>query len=235
MPPLSILVVDDDPDILKFLQTSLGRYGWEIRTVLGGEEALRMVEERLPDLVLLDIIMPKMDGFEVCKRLRSLYSVPIIMLSARGDMADKVQCLNLGADDYITKPFGLEELVARIQAVLRRSQAKGPGQDLHVFIQDSLEIDFTTRQVTVNGREIKLTATEYNLLQELVAHAGQILSHRDLLMNVWGPEYKIEREYLHVYIGRLRAKIEPDPKKPRYIINVPGKGYMFQAVPQSQG
>ena len=143
--------------------------------------------------------------------------------------------LEPGADDYITKPFGLEELVARIQAVLRRSQAKGPGQDLHVFIQDSLEIDFTTRQVTVNGREIKLTATEYNLLQELVAHAGQILSHRDLLMNVWGPEYKIEREYLHVYIGRLRAKIEPDPKKPRYIINVPGKGYMFQAVPQSQG
>ncbi len=230
MPSLSILVVDDDPEILKFLRAGLGHEGWEIYTVLNGKDALSYVEQHPPDLVILDIILPEMDGMEVCRRLQSLSKVPVIMLSARGEMADKVQCLDLGADDYLTKPFGLEELVSRIKAVLRRSQPKEPDSSPRFFIQDGLEIDFNARRVTTNGRESKLTSTEYSLLRELVVNAGRPISHRDLLNSVWGPEYRTEREYLHVYIGHLRTKIEVDPRNPRYIISVPGKGYLFQAT-----
>jgi len=181
--------------------------------------------------VILDIMMPKVDGFEVCQRLREWSQIPIIMLSARGDEEDKVKCLDLGADDYITKPFGVEELLARVKAVFRRTQAVGATLTRPAFTSGDLTINFVERRVTIADREVKLTPTEYNLLQELVLNAGKVLTHTHLLSKVWGPEYRDEREYLHVFIRRLRNKLEPDPTNPSYIITVPGVGYQFKAIP----
>lgn len=223
----NILVVDDDEKIIKFLRYNLSREGWHILTARDGAEALEVVAGESPDLILLDIMLPRVDGFEVCRRLRQWTQVPIIGLSARGDTADKVKCLNLGADDYITKPFGIDELIARIKAVLRRNKMDDLAPASPSFQSGDLKIDFITRTVTVGGNEVKLTPTEYKLLQELVLGGGQALSHRHLLSKIWGPEYKTEREYLHVYIGHLRTKLEADPKNPRYIISVPGVGYQF--------
>ncbi|MFH1647415.1 MAG: response regulator transcription factor [Chloroflexota bacterium] len=223
-----ILVVDDDEKILKFLRYNLAREGWHILTARDGAEALQVVEREPLDLILLDIMLPRVDGFEVCRRLRQFSHVPIIGLSARGDVADKVRCLNLGADDYITKPFGVDELIARIKAVLRRNKVDDAAPAGTSFQSGDLEIDFVARRVTVAGREVRLTPTEFKLLRELVLGEGQALSHRHLLGKIWGPEYKTEREYLHVYIGHLRTKLEADPKNPRYILSVPGVGYRFQ-------
>jgi two-component system, OmpR family, KDP operon response regulator KdpE len=223
-----ILVVDDDEKILKFLRFNLSREGWHILTADNGADAVEIVEKEHPDLVLLDIMMPGIDGFEVCQRLRQWSQVPIIGVSARGDTADKVKCLDLGADDYITKPFGIDELIARIKAVLRRNKIEDTALISSTFYSGDLKIDFTTRTVTLGTNEIKLTPTEYKLLSELVLNKGQILAYRYLLGKIWGPEYKTEREYLHVYIGHLRSKIEPDPKNPTYIVSVPGTGYRFQ-------
>jgi len=225
-----ILVVDDDDKIVKFLRFNLSGEGWHIHTAGDGAEALRMVEKAPPDLILLDMMLPKVDGFEVCRRLRQWSQVPIIGLSARGDTADKVKCLDLGADDYITKPFGIDELIARVKAVLRRNKFDDSIPARSYFKCGNLKIDFITRRVTSDGNEVKLTPTEYKLLRELVLSAGQTLGYRYLLGKIWGPEYKTEREYLHVYIGHLRAKFEPDPKKPMYIISVPGVGYQFQNI-----
>ncbi len=225
-----ILVVDDDEKIRKFLRVNLSGEGWHILTAADGAEALRKVERDPPDLVILDIMMPKMDGFEVCRRLRQWSQVPIIGLSARGDMADKVKCLNLGVDDYITKPFGIDELIARVKAVLRRNKFDDSMSPKSSFTSGDLKVDFTARRVTTDGNEIRMTPTEYKLLRELVLGAGQALSYKYLLGKIWGPEYKTEREYLHVYIGHLRAKIEPDQRNPVYIISVPGVGYQFQDI-----
>jgi len=225
-----ILIVDDDREIIKFIEANLRKEGWQVQTATDGYQALRLIAVDSPDLVILDIMMPGLDGVEVCRRLRTRSQVPVIMLSARGNLEDKVDCLNLGADDYLTKPFGVEELIARVRAVLRRNK---PNQRLiprTLLASGSLEIDFITRRVTCHGQEIKLTPTEYNLLQELALHAGRTLDYNYLLKRVWGPEYEIEREYLHVYIGRLRAKIEPDPKQPQYIISIPGMGYKLQKM-----
>jgi len=225
-----VLIVDDDPAIIKFLRANLKAEDYETLAALDGAEALETIERELPDLVILDIMMPKVDGFEVCRQLREWSQIPIIVLSARGDEQDKVKCLDLGADDYITKPFGVEELLARVKAVFRRTQAIGATATQPAFSSDDLEINFAQRKVTIAGDEVKLTPTEYHLLQELVLNAGKVLTHIHLLNKVWGPEYRDEREYLHVFIRRLRNKLEPDRANPRYILSVPGVGYQFKAT-----
>ena len=210
-----ILVVDDELSIIKFLRANLESKGYEVLTAINGAEALQTFEMELPDLVILDIMMPKMDGFEVCRRLREWSQIPIIMLSARGDESDKVKCLDLGADDYITKPFGKDELIARVRAVTRRTETAASMPAQPSFTSGDLEISFAQRRVTVAGKEVKLTPTEYTLLQEFVLNAGKVLTHTHLLNKVWGPEYSEEREYLHVFVRRLRAKLEPAPTNPR--------------------
>jgi len=172
-------------------------------------------------------MMPKMDGFEVCRRLREWSQIPIIMLSARGDEKDKVKCLDLGADDYIVKPFGANELMARVSAVLRRTKTADISPAKSTITSGDLSINFARRQVTRAGMEVKLTPTEYTLLQELAVNSGKVLTHTHLLNKVWGPEYRDEREYLHVFARRLRSKLEPDPNNPTYILTVSGVGYHF--------
>ncbi len=223
-----VLVVDDELSIIKLLRANLEANGYEVLAAMDGAEALQTFEMELPDLMILDITMPKTDGFEVCRQLRAWSQVPIIMLSARGDLNDKVKCLDLGADDYITKPFAKGELIARMRAVLRRTEAAAatPGQPS--FTTGDLRISFAQRRVTTAGKEVKLTPTEYRLLQELVLNAGKVLTHTHLLNKVWGAEYGEEREYLHVFIRRLRAKLEPDPANPKYITTVSGIGYQFK-------
>lgn len=225
-----ILVVDDDQDIIELLQAILEAEGWETLTSVDGAQALRTIERELPDLVILDIMMPKIDGFGVLRRLREWSQIPIIALSARGEVTDKVKCLNLGADDYITKPFRGDELIARAKAVLRRSEAANAIPAQPSFTRGDLKIDFVERRVTVAGNEVKFTATEYSLLREFVLNAGKVLTHANLLKKVWGPEYGQEKEYLHVFVGRLRAKLEPDPAKPKYVITIPGVGYRFMST-----
>jgi len=226
-----ILVVDDEISIVKFLRANLESKGYEVLAAMNGAEALQTFEMEFPDLVLLDIMMPKMDGFEVCHRLREWSQIPIIMLSARGDESDKVKCLDLGADDYITKPFGAGELIARVRAVLRRTKAAATTPSQPSFTSGDLQINFAQRRVTMAGKEVKLTPTEYSLLQELVVNAGKVLSHIHLLNKVWGLEYREDRQYLHVFVRRLRAKLEAVPRNPRYIITVSGVGYQFTDTP----
>ncbi len=225
-----IVVVDDDKDIIELLQAILEAECWETLTSVDGAQALRTIERELPDLVILDIMMPKIDGFGVLRRLREWSQIPIIALSARGEVTDKVKCLNLGADDYITKPFRGDELIARAKAVLRRSEAANAIPAQPSFTRGDLKIDFVERRVTVAGNEVKFTATEYSLLREFVLNAGKVLTHANLLKKVWGPEYGQEKEYLHVFVGRLRAKLEPDPAKPKYVITIPGVGYRFMST-----
>ena len=222
-----ILTVDDELSILKFLRSNLEDRGYTVISATNGEEALHMIEMELPDLIILDVMMPKMDGFEVCRQLREWSQIPIIMLSARGDEKDKVRCLDLGADDYIVKPFGANELIARVSAVLRRTKTAGVSPTKSSITSGDLVINFAARQVTSAGLEIKLTPTEYALLQELAINAGKVLTHTHLLNKVWGSEYREEREYLHVFIRRLRSKLEPDPNNPKHIITVSGVGYQF--------
>ncbi|MBI4284307.1 MAG: response regulator transcription factor [Chloroflexi bacterium] len=225
---IAILVVDDDPSINQLLQACLEGEGWKARAALSGEQALKMVNEDPPDLIILDIMLPGISGTEVCRRILDTYSMPIIMLSARGDMKDKVTCLNAGADDYITKPFTIDELIARVKAVMRRSRWERTTTSPAIFPNADLEVDFNTEIVKLHGCELTLTRTEYYLLRELALNAGKILTHRHLLAKVWGHEYYGETEYLHQYIRHLRTKIEPDPKQPRHIITVPGRGYRLE-------
>lgn len=226
----SILVVDDELSIIKLLRANLEDCGYRVLTAMDGAEAVRTFEKEQFDLVILDITMPKMDGFDVCRRLREWSKIPIIMLSARGDEMDKVKCLELGADDYITKPFGLNELKARINAVLRRNKAADSSPTMSLFKCDNININFAERRVKVNDREVKLTATEYNLLRELVLNANKTLSHSMLLNRVWGPEYSQEKEYVRVFVRRLREELEPEPGNPRYILTVPRVGYQFKTT-----
>jgi len=225
-----IMIVDDDPAILRLLSANLKARGYEVITATNCEESLEAVQKDFVDLIILDLMMPKVDGVQVCRRIREWSDVPIIILSARGDENDKVKCLDLGADDYLTKPFGIDELIARIRAVLRRNKIDDAAPSRAAFRSGRLKIDFMTRKVTNDGKEVKLTPTEYKLLRELALGAGQALDYRYLLGKIWGPEYKTEREYLHVYIGHLRAKIEPDPRNPVYILSVPGVGYRFRSA-----
>jgi two-component system KDP operon response regulator KdpE len=220
-----ILIVDDDPAILRLLSTNLKARGYEIFTATDGEESLEAVQKDFVDLIILDLMMPKVDGVEVCRRVREWSDVPIIILSARGDENDKVKCLELGADDYLTKPFGIAELMARIKTAFRHRGDPTVAPALSLFVCDGLEINFAKRHVTVDGREITLTPTEFALLQHLAVNSDKVLTHNMLLQSVWGNEYSSEKEYLRVFVGRLRRKLELDPKNPRYIQTIPGVGY----------
>ena len=220
-----LLVVDDEPQILRSLRTALTAAGYDIQTAATGEEALRLLQGRLPDLVILDLVLPGISGLEVCRRLREHSSVPILVLSARGEERDKVAALDLGADDYLTKPFGVEELLARIRAALRRAAGvRGPST---VIAAGDLRVDVDRRLVTRAGVEVHLTATQFNLLKTLVVHAGRVLTHTYLLRTVWGPEYESETQLLRVFIAQLRRKVEQDPAHPRHIRTEPGVGYRF--------
>jgi len=220
-----ILVVDDDPAIIRLLCTNLKARGYKVSTAMDGEESLEAVEKDFVDLIILDLMMPKIDGVEVCRRIREWSNVPIVVLSARGDEKDKVKCLELGADDYLTKPFGIAELMARIKTALRHSDTSGVAAAPANFSCGDLEINFAMRRVTVGGKEVKLTPTEYAVLQHLAVNTNKVLTHSMLLQGVWGSEYSSEKEYLRVFVGRLRKKIESDYKNPRYILTVPGVGY----------
>ncbi|MDD5093534.1 MAG: response regulator transcription factor [Dehalococcoidia bacterium] len=224
-----VLVVDDDPIILKFVAANLRARDFEVIMAEDGPSALKSMEEKLPDLVILDIMMPGMDGIEVCHRIREWSPVPIIMLSAKSEVGNKVDLLNLGADDYITKPFGIEELMARVRAVMRR-KTRSDHVDSAAFVSDDLEVNLGRRVVTVGGKQIKLSPIEYSLLRELVQNAGKVITHQMLLSRVWGPEYGEEIEYLRVYIGRLRNKIEPDPQNPKHILTESGVGYSLRKM-----
>ena len=219
-----VLVVDDEPETVKYVSANLRARGYDVLTAEDGRTALKVFNESVVDLIILDIMMPGPDGFEVCQAIRRQSDVPIIILSARGQEKDIVRALDLGADDYLTKPFGVEEMLARVRAVLRRT-AQVPTTPRPPLVVGDLEIDFAARRVTVGGREVQLTPTEYDLLAHLAINAGRVLTHRTLLQSVWGPEYGEETEYLWAYIRRLRRKIEPDPSNPRYILTHPGVGY----------
>jgi two-component system KDP operon response regulator KdpE len=220
-----ILVVDDEPQIRRVLRSTLATHGYEIAEAKTGEEALEWLRKEAPDLVLLDMNMPGMGGVEACREIRRASDAPIIMLTVRNAERDKVAALDAGADDYVVKPFGIEELLARIRAALRRY---APGDALPPFASKDLSIDFEARQVRVRDRDVHLTPKEYDVLKHLVANQGKPLTHRRLLQAVWGPDYGEETESLRVVINQLRKKLEADPARPRYILTEPWVGYRFQ-------
>ena len=222
----TILVVDDDPRMLRLLRLNLERAGYRVATEGDGVAALDRVDLERPDLILLDVMMPAMDGFTFLARLREFSAVPVILLTAKGEERDKVQGLDLGADDYLTKPFGPAELLARVRAVLRRKAQPGEATPSILSIGD-LTIDLARRRVVRQGEEIHLTPTEYKLLRELATNRGKVLLHGELLARVWGPEYRDEVDYLWTYVRYLRHKIEPDPAHPRYLLSEPGVGYVL--------
>jgi len=221
-----ILVVDDDPQIRRVMRATLVGHKYEVTEARNGEDALARISENVPDLVLLDMNMPGMGGLETCQHLRFGSDVPIIILSVRNTERDKVAALDAGADDYITKPFGMEELLARIRAALRRAPTSPEGGP-HSLATPDLQIDFDTRRIRVKGKETRLTPKEFDLLRYLVSQAGKPVPHRELLQAVWGPDYGDEPEYLRVFINQLRKKIEPDPARPKYILTEPWIGYRF--------
>lgn len=222
-----ILIVDDEPRMIRFIQMNLELEGYEVIQARNGFEALNQVRDTLPDLVILDVMMPDMDGFETLRLLREISQVPVIMLTVKADEEDKVKGLELGADDYVTKPFGPRELSSRVKAVLRRTEMPAPVEKSVLRIDDYLQIDFDRRLVIAGGQEIKLRPTEYRLLYHLVNNAGRIMTHEQLLSKAWGYEYREESHYLRLYITYLRQKIEPDPANPRYIFTERGVGYRF--------
>jgi two-component system, OmpR family, KDP operon response regulator KdpE len=225
-PSIRILIVDDEPQIRRFLRTTLSAHGYRVIEASCGREAMTLTATERPELMLLDLGLPDIEGLEVIHRLREWSTVPIIVVSVRGQEAKKIEALDSGADDYVTKPFGMGELLARIRAALRhRLQAE---VDDPVFRSAGLTVDLTRRIVTVDGREVKLTPKEYDLLRVLVTHAGKVITHQHLLREVWGPGSVHETHYLRVYIGQLRQKLEPDPAQPRYILTEPGVGYRLR-------
>lgn len=220
-----ILVVDDEPQIRRSLQVSLEAKGYAVITAESGEQALQAIAHRLPDVIVLDLLMPGMDGLELTRQLRERLTVPIIVLSAIGEERRKVEALESGADDYVTKPFGMEELLARIRSLLRRvAGARGPQP---VFASSGLTVNFDRREVRLNGELVKLTPTEYDLLKHMIENAGKVLTHRMLLTVVWGPAYADQAQYLRVFVGQLRKKLEKNPARPRFILTDPGVGYRF--------
>lgn len=223
-----ILVVDDEKPLQDFVRRNLEVRGFNVLTASNGLEALAHFNTRQVDLVILDLMMPHMDGLETIRRIRSQSLVPIIVLSALGEESDKVQALNLGSDDYLTKPFGVPELMARVHAVLRRSSwLEIPEQGETHFIRGEFTVDITRHLVLVRGEPLELTPTEFNLLVFLLENAGKVLPHKRILQHVWGQEYGLETEYLRVYIGRLRQQIEEDPGKPKRLLTERGIGYRF--------
>jgi two-component system KDP operon response regulator KdpE len=225
-----VLVVDDEPQITRVLRTSLFTHGYDVRTAADGASALETFGDWHPDLVVTDLVMPgvDVDGLELCRRLRAVSQVPIIVLSAKGDERAKVGALDLGADDYVTKPFGIDELLARMRAALRRAAMAPAGEESQAVVEaGDFRVDLEARAVIVRGADVRLTPKEFELLVYLLRHPGKVLTHRALLAAVWGGESVEQTEYLRVFIGQLRKKIEPDPARPRYILTEPWIGYRF--------
>jgi two-component system KDP operon response regulator KdpE len=220
-----ILVVDDEPQIRRVLRSTLSFRGYTISEATTGEEALELVRKRKPDLILLDVNLPGMSGVETCREIRRSSDAPIIMLTVRNAERDKVIALDAGADDYVTKPFGIEELLARVRASLRRHPS---AESLPSFVSRELSVDFEQRRVTVGGEIVHLAPKEFEVLRYLIANQGKPVSHRRLLQSIWGPEYGEETENLRVVINQLRKKIEKDPAQPKYILTEPWVGYRFQ-------
>jgi two-component system KDP operon response regulator KdpE len=222
-----ILVVDDEERIVRFIRLNLEHDGFIVSEAFNGKQALQRLRDVTPDLILLDVMMPDMDGFEVLEMIREISSVPVIMLTAKGEENDRVRGLELGADDYVTKPFSPRELTSRIKAVLRR--AEGPGAGMHGLIEvdERLKIDFDRREIWLEGKLVKLRPTEYRLLYHLVQNAGWVISHDQILAKVWGYEYRDEPHYVRLYINYLRQKLEKDPADPKYILTERGVGYRF--------
>ncbi len=226
-----ILVVDDEPRMTKFVRMNLELEGYRVGEAANGLEALNKVRNALPDLVILDVNMPELDGFETLKLIRETGNVPVIMLTVKADEEDRIKGLELGADDYVTKPFSPRELASRVKAVLRRTGMPAPTEKTEIKVDDDLSIDFKKREVIVRGdaspSRIKLRPTEYRLLYHLVNNAGYVMTHDMLLAKVWGHEYRDESQYVRLYINYLRHKIEPDPANPKYILTEHGVGYRF--------
>jgi two-component system KDP operon response regulator KdpE len=221
-----VLVVDDDPQILRAIDINLRARGYDVKCARDGREALVMASRRPPDLVILDLGLPDMDGTDVIRGLRGWTTAPIMILSGRGDSRDKVEALDAGADDYITKPFDIEELLARVRAVGRRGDRLPPAT---VLSFGALDVDFAARTVTgAGGEEVRLTPTEWHILEVLTRHPGRLVTQREVLTEVWGPQYVKETSYLRVYLTGLRRKLEPDPGRPRYLITEPGMGYCYE-------
>jgi two-component system KDP operon response regulator KdpE len=226
MPDQRVLVIDDEEAILRFLRVALSSQGYTVIEQRTGREGISSVATAKPDVVILDLGLPDIDGVEVTRLLREWTRIPIIILSVRGSESDKIAALDAGADDYLTKPFGMGELLARLRAALRRTAST---DDEPVFIAGSLSVDLSRRLVTVSGHEVQLTPTEYGLLRVLVTHAGKVLTHHHLLREVWGVEFGEEFHMLHVNISNLRRKIEPDLARPQFIVTEPGVGYRLKA------
>ena len=230
-----ILVVDDEPRYLRLVEINLDSNGYHVQTATNGKQSIEMVASCQPDLVLMDVMMPVMDGFTACEHIREFSEVPIIIVTAKTEEPDRVRGLDAGADDYILKPFSSQELLARVRAVLRRAERNAPyGFEQAVFCHHELEIDIPKAQVRGNGNEIRLTATEYRLLVTLAGSRGRLVTPEELLTRVWGPEYRDERDVLWVGLSRLRQKIEPDPKNPIHIITRQGLGYIFPAESEQE-
>ena len=224
-----ILVVDDEPQLTRVLRTGLKSRGYDVRAAADGLAGFETFSDWHPDLVITDLAMPVMDGLELCRRLRAISQVPIIVLSAKGEEKTKVEALDIGADDYITKPFGIDELLARVRASLRRAVTVTPEPESTILNAGDFHIDLETRKVLVNDREVHLTPKEFDLLVYFVKHSGKVLTHRTLLAAIWGGNYVEQNEYLRVFVGNLRKKLEPDPTHPRYILTEPWIGYRFSA------
>ncbi|MFN2233226.1 MAG: response regulator transcription factor [Anaerolineales bacterium] len=222
-----ILVVDDEARMVRFIQLNLEHDGFQVISAYNGREALEQVRSQLPNLVLLDVMMPDLDGFEVLKRIRDQSSVPVIMLTAKGEEDDRVHGLELGADDYITKPFSPRELVSRVRAVLRRTETESNVTSGIIEVDDRLKLDFNRREIWINDQIVQLRPTEYRLLYHLVQNAGWVITHEQLLTKVWGYEYRDEPHYVRLYINYLRKKLEEDPANPKYILTERGVGYRF--------
>jgi two-component system, OmpR family, KDP operon response regulator KdpE len=222
-----ILVVDDEPQITRVLRRSLTTHGYDVRVAADGLAALQTFGDWPPDLVVTDLAMPHTDGLQLCRNLRAISQVPIIVLSVRGEEKTKVQALDAGADDYVTKPFGMDELLARIRAALRRAAAAKTEEAAPVLEVGDFRLDLENRSVAVKGSEVHLTPKEYDLMVYLVSHPGKVLTHRTLLTSIWGGESAEQTEYLRVFVGQLRKKIEPEPAAPRYILTEPWIGYRF--------
>ena len=223
-----ILVIDDEPAIRRFLRATLAGHGYTLLEAATAQAGIALAAERQPDVILLDLGLPDLDGLDVTKQLREWTSTPIIVLSARGQEHDKVAALEAGADDYLTKPFGVAELMARIKVALRHAARSAQPSGETVFAVGSLRVDLSRRLVQVNGAEVHLSPIEYKLLATLIRHAGKVITHQQLLREVWGPGYGEEAHYLRVYMGQLRHKLEATPARPRYLLTEPGVGYRLQ-------
>ncbi|SRR6266498_390945 len=223
-----ILVVDDEPQLTRVLRTGLKSRGYDVRTAADGLSGFETFKEWHPNLVITDLAMPNMNGLELCRRLRSISPVPIIVLSAKGEEKTKIEALDIGADDFVTKPFGIDELLARVRASLRRAASQVTAEAPATILQaGDFRIDLESRSVVVRGREVHLTPKEFDLLTYFVKHAGKVLTHRTLLAALWGGNYVEQNEYLRVFVGNLRKKLEPDATGPRYIVTEPWVGYRF--------